>query len=128
MFLSILTARYAEDDFLYVLPKRLIWGLVMLFLSLTSLMVAFCANVFLVFCDRKAYWILAAMLVSALVPLYLFASSDYPLVWELMVSTYGSGIIRKERTFYEIIKEKGLKLVFYCCCFGCISTPSKNTA
>ncbi|KAJ0017388.1 hypothetical protein Pint_11981 [Pistacia integerrima] len=112
MFLSILTARYAEDDFLYVLPKRLIWGLVMLFLSLTSLMVAFCATVFLVFCDRKAYWILAPMFVSALVPLYLFTSSEFPLVWDLMVSTYGSGIIRKERTFYEIIKEKGLKLVF----------------
>ncbi|XP_031259299.1 ankyrin repeat-containing protein At5g02620-like [Pistacia vera] len=123
MFLSILTARYAEGDFLYVLPKRLIWGLVMLFLSLTSLMVAFCANVYLVFCDRKAYWTLALMFVSSLVPVSLFASSQYPLLWDLMVSTYGPGIIHKERTFYEMIREN-LKLVCY---FGCIGIPVENT-
>ncbi|KAJ0778888.1 putative PGG domain-containing protein [Helianthus annuus] len=38
-FLSILTARYCDEDFLYKLPKRLIDGLVMLFLYVTSLMV-----------------------------------------------------------------------------------------
>ncbi|GFY98516.1 ankyrin repeat family protein [Actinidia rufa] len=41
MFLSILTSRYAEGDFLYALPKRLIIGLVALFLSITTMMVAF---------------------------------------------------------------------------------------
>nr|GEV00547.1 PGG domain-containing protein [Tanacetum cinerariifolium] len=37
LFLSILTARYREEDFLKSLPKRLILGLAMLFLSLPLL-------------------------------------------------------------------------------------------
>ena len=41
IFLSILTARYAEDDFLFVLPWRLIFGLVTLFLSVTFMMIAY---------------------------------------------------------------------------------------
>ncbi|XVE70706.1 hypothetical protein DITRI_Ditri10aG0092300 [Diplodiscus trichospermus] len=41
MFLSILTARYAEDDFLQALPKRLIMGLLTLFISITTMMIAF---------------------------------------------------------------------------------------
>ncbi|GKB79718.1 ankyrin repeat family protein [Tanacetum coccineum] len=44
LFLSILTARYAHEDFLYKMPKRLIFGLVMLFLSMTSMMIAFGAT------------------------------------------------------------------------------------
>ncbi|KAK9062073.1 hypothetical protein SSX86_019258 [Deinandra increscens subsp. villosa] len=41
IFLSILTSRYAERDFLESLPKKLISGLVALFLSITTMTVAF---------------------------------------------------------------------------------------
>ncbi|GJW16512.1 putative ankyrin repeat-containing domain, PGG domain, retrotransposon copia-like protein [Tanacetum coccineum] len=44
LFLSILTARYREEDFLKRLPERLILGLAMLFVSVTSMMVAFSAT------------------------------------------------------------------------------------
>ncbi|KAF7142971.1 hypothetical protein RHSIM_Rhsim05G0008600 [Rhododendron simsii] len=54
LFLSILTARYAEGDFLHVLPKRLIIGLVTLFLSITTMMVAFSSTLCLVF---RSLWI-----------------------------------------------------------------------
>ncbi|XP_031259000.1 protein ACCELERATED CELL DEATH 6-like [Pistacia vera] len=98
MFLSILTARYAEYDFLYSLPKRLIWGFLMLFVSLITLMVAFCAAIFLVFCNQKAYWLLVLVVVSALVPVFMYAVSQFPLVWELFISTYRPGIFRKQGT------------------------------
>lgn len=54
MFLAILTWCYAEEMFLYVLPKRLIIGLGTLFLSITSMMVAFSATLFLVLGRNKA--------------------------------------------------------------------------
>ncbi|EOY30273.1 Uncharacterized protein TCM_037541 [Theobroma cacao] len=47
MFLSILTARYWEADFLYALPKIL--GLLTLFISITFMMIAFGATVYIVF-------------------------------------------------------------------------------
>lgn len=96
MCLSILTARYAEDDFHKSLPQRLILGLLMLFLSITSLMIAFGATVYLVFIDKKAYWVLGLVGSSACLPVFLFGTSQYPLLRDLIVSTYGSGIFRKQ--------------------------------
>ncbi|KAL8214652.1 hypothetical protein R6Q57_004101 [Mikania cordata] len=48
-FLSILTTRYAEKDFLYKLPKRLILGLVMLFMSVTTMLIAFSVSLYVMF-------------------------------------------------------------------------------
>ncbi|KAJ0082531.1 hypothetical protein Patl1_12156 [Pistacia atlantica] len=42
-FLSILTSRYADEDLLYVLPRKLLFGFSSLFLSIIALMVASCA-------------------------------------------------------------------------------------
>ncbi|XP_031258988.1 ankyrin repeat-containing protein NPR4-like [Pistacia vera] len=98
MFLSILTARNAEYDFLYSLPKGLIWGLFMLFVSLITLMVAFCATVFLVLCNQKANWLFGLVVGSALVPVFMYSVSQFPLLWELFISTYRPGIFRKQGT------------------------------
>ncbi|KAJ9168040.1 hypothetical protein P3X46_019615 [Hevea brasiliensis] len=87
MFLSILTARYAEADFLYSLPKRLIFGLVTLFLSITSMMVAFSATLYLVFCNRKA-WMLIPVGALACLPISLFVSLQFPLLVDMIYSTY----------------------------------------
>ncbi|THG03645.1 hypothetical protein TEA_006353 [Camellia sinensis var. sinensis] len=55
MFLSILTSRYAEGDFLYVLPKRLIIGLVTLFMSITTMMLAFSSTLLCLATIRNGY-------------------------------------------------------------------------
>ncbi|XP_031248688.1 protein ACCELERATED CELL DEATH 6-like [Pistacia vera] len=96
MFLSILTARYGENDFLDSLPQKLLWGLFMLFLSLISLMVAFCAIVYLVYADRKADGIPYLAVILALVPLFMYAFSQLPLLGQLFISTYCPGIFRKQ--------------------------------
>ncbi|XP_017243138.1 ankyrin repeat-containing protein ITN1-like isoform X2 [Daucus carota subsp. sativus] len=49
MFLAILTARYAEGDFLRSLPIKLMIGLLALFISITTMMIAFSASFFLVY-------------------------------------------------------------------------------
>ncbi|KAI3823101.1 hypothetical protein L1987_04528 [Smallanthus sonchifolius] len=56
MFLGILTARFAADDFLYALPKRMTIGLVFLFMSLAATMIAFSATLAIVLKD-KVSWI-----------------------------------------------------------------------
>ncbi|XP_059633229.1 uncharacterized protein LOC132276004 [Cornus florida] len=101
MFLSILTSRYAEQDFLYSLPKRLIIGLVTLFLSITSMMITFSATLYLVFGHKKA-WILIPTAALACLPVTLFVSLQFPLLVDVISSTYGPGIFGKQsdRPFY----------------------------
>ncbi|KAH6803185.1 hypothetical protein C2S51_034631 [Perilla frutescens var. frutescens] len=57
MFLSILTSRYAEQDFLYVLPKRLSMGLLSLFVSIAFMMVAFISTFYLVLHGDGAWFL-----------------------------------------------------------------------
>ncbi|XP_031261046.1 uncharacterized protein LOC116119248 isoform X1 [Pistacia vera] len=95
MFLSMLITGYAEDNFFYVLPNRLISGLVLLFVSVTSMMVDYGATVYLVFYDRKAHWILAFLGASVCSPVFLFVYLKLPLLVDFVFYTYGPGISLK---------------------------------
>ncbi|CAH1429211.1 unnamed protein product [Lactuca virosa] len=95
LFLSILTVRYAEEDFLYKLPKRLILGLAMLFLSISSMMVAFSATLYLTFGQGKA-WILIPIATLTCLPIASFVTLQLPLLVDLIFSTYGCRIFVKE--------------------------------
>eukprot|EP00261_Vitis_vinifera_P016049 XP_010644720.2 PREDICTED: uncharacterized protein LOC100248044 [Vitis vinifera] len=92
--LSILTARYAEDDFLFALPRRLIFGLVTLFLSVTFMMIAYSSAIYLLFGEKKA-WILITLAALACLPVTLYGILQFPLLVELIYSTYGPGIFGK---------------------------------
>ncbi|XP_059635946.1 uncharacterized protein LOC132278151 [Cornus florida] len=101
MFLSILTSSYAEQDFLYTLPNRLTIGLVTLFLSITTMIITFSATLYLVFGHKKT-WILIPVAGLACLPVTLFISLQFPLLVDVISSTYGPGIFGKksERPFY----------------------------
>ncbi|KAF7142292.1 hypothetical protein RHSIM_Rhsim05G0147500 [Rhododendron simsii] len=86
MFFSILTSRYAESDFLYVLPKRLIIGLFTLFLSMTSMIVASSATLYLAFGHDK-FWILILVAILASLPVTSFASLQFSLLIDLISLT-----------------------------------------
>lgn len=93
MFLAILTSRYAEEDFFYALPKRMMIALVSLFLSLAATMIAFSATLSLVLRDEIS-WIAAPVALLASFPVTLFAMLQFPLLVELVYSTYGPSIFR----------------------------------
>lgn len=95
MFLSILTSRYAEADFLYALPKRLIIGLVTLFLSIIFMIIAFGASVLIVF-GRSRQWVLIPVALFACVPVTLFASLQFSVLVEMINTTYGPSIFHKQ--------------------------------
>ncbi|CAA2964729.1 ankyrin repeat-containing ITN1-like isoform X1 [Olea europaea subsp. europaea] len=96
MFLSILTSRYAEGDFLESLPKRLIIGLTTLFFSIASMLLAFSASFFIVVGHQLAL-IIIPIALTACVPVTLFAFLQFPLLADVMHSTCGSGIFSMER-------------------------------
>lgn len=102
MFLSILTSRYAEEDFLYVLPKRLSVGLLTLFISVTFMMIAFTATLDLVLVNGKRIWLLIPVAAMACLPVSCFVLFQFPLLTDVIYSTYGPGIFgkRSDRTLY----------------------------
>ncbi|XP_059665951.1 uncharacterized protein LOC132311844 isoform X2 [Cornus florida] len=95
LFLSILTSRYAEIDFLYTLPKRLVIGLVTLFFSTISMMVAFSTTLYLVLGYEKA-WIIVPVTAFSCIPVTLFASLQFPLLLDMVNSTCGPSIFGKQ--------------------------------
>ncbi|XP_071692595.1 uncharacterized protein [Rutidosis leptorrhynchoides] len=96
MFLGILTARFAHEDFLYNLPKRMTIGLVSFFLSLVATMIAFSATLVLVL-EHKVSWIVAPLVVVTCIPVGVFAWLQFPLLIELVYSTYGPSIFRQKK-------------------------------
>ncbi|KAK4716424.1 hypothetical protein R3W88_014762 [Solanum pinnatisectum] len=95
VFLSVLTSRYAEEDFLHTLPRSRILGLLTLFLSITSMMISFSATVYLVFGQKNA-WVLVPVATMACLPITSFVFLQFPLLDALISSTYGVGIFGKK--------------------------------
>ncbi|KAK1418559.1 hypothetical protein QVD17_27704 [Tagetes erecta] len=87
MFLSILTARFSEQDFLYRLPTKLIIGLTTLFVSTTAMLVAFGATLFLVFCENNSR-ILVPIIALTFLPITCFVTLQFSLIKDLVSSTY----------------------------------------
>ncbi|KAJ7969330.1 Ankyrin repeat-containing protein [Quillaja saponaria] len=87
MFLSILISRYAEDDFFKSLPMKLMIGLVALFISIISMMVAFSSAFFITY-YHGLKWVPNFIGVLAFVPVPLFFALQYPLWTDIIYSTY----------------------------------------
>ncbi|XP_038710607.1 uncharacterized protein LOC120005182 [Tripterygium wilfordii] len=96
MFLSILTSRYAEEDFLRALPKRLIIGLASLFIAIAAMMVTFGTTLSIVLSDRWTPVSIPIILLASL-PVTFFAMLQLPLFIQMVQSTYGWGIFRAEK-------------------------------
>ncbi|XP_010490989.1 PREDICTED: ankyrin repeat-containing protein NPR4-like isoform X5 [Camelina sativa] len=98
IFLGILTARYAFDDFLFSLPAKMIAGLSTLFVSIAAMLVAFSSSLFTIF---NVPWIVAPTIFLACFPALLFVRIQYPLLKELIFSTYGKKIFdRKMKSLF----------------------------
>ncbi|KAL4579276.1 hypothetical protein LXL04_015414 [Taraxacum kok-saghyz] len=101
IFLAILTSRYAERDFLESLPKKLMFGLGTLFLSIVTMMVAFSASFFLLY-HKNQKWIPYTVTGFAAIPVILFAILQSRLLLDVFYSTYRSRYLFKpdKRTLY----------------------------
>ncbi|KAK9055508.1 hypothetical protein SSX86_026591 [Deinandra increscens subsp. villosa] len=110
IFLSILTSRYAESDFLESLPKKLISGLLTLFLSVTTMTIAFGVSFFVLY-HKGVLWIPIMICVFGVLPVLLYISLQYGLFFDVIRSTYGSRYLfkpKKHILYYENPKAGGL--------------------
>ncbi|KAM3694316.1 hypothetical protein ACJW31_07G048900 [Castanea mollissima] len=89
MFLSILTSRYAENDFLVSLPARLMFGLSALFVSIATMVLAYGAAIFMIY-DHKFEWVPIVIVSLACVIVALFAWQHFHLWADTIRSTYWS--------------------------------------
>ncbi|TQE01510.1 hypothetical protein C1H46_012873 [Malus baccata] len=94
IFLGILTSRYAEDDFLKSLPTKMILGLITLFLSIAAMMIAFSSALSIMLHGKSSIAILLTLLAS--VPVASFMWMQFPLLLELVISTYGAGVFDRK--------------------------------
>jgi len=78
MFLSIQTSGYQERDFGKNLPRKLIVGFTSLFMSITSMMVCFCAGHFFILMDKLKSVAFPVYALTCL-PVILFSLAQFPL-------------------------------------------------
>ncbi|XP_054803261.1 uncharacterized protein LOC129306611 [Prosopis cineraria] len=89
IFLSILISRYAENDFHKSLPLKLISGLVALFISIISMMIAFSSAFFIMY-YHGLKWVPDFISALAFIPVPLFAFLLFPLWADIVYLTYFS--------------------------------------
>ncbi|KAD5508446.1 hypothetical protein E3N88_16149 [Mikania micrantha] len=101
IFLSILTSRYAEVDFLELLPKKLVNGLATLFVSIVTMMVAFSASFFVLY-NKKLEWVPVSITSVAGIPVILYVILQYRLFRDVFKSAYSSRNLfkRNRRVLY----------------------------
>ncbi|XP_058192010.1 ankyrin repeat-containing protein ITN1-like [Rhododendron vialii] len=99
--LSILTSRYNQDDFHHALPERLVKSLFTLFVSITSMVVAFICALYIMLGNKPNARILCLVAVLANIPIH-FAWLHLPLLLDLITPTYCPRIFGKQsdRPFY----------------------------
>ncbi|KAJ0622944.1 putative P-type ATPase, transmembrane domain superfamily, PGG domain, retrotransposon Copia [Helianthus annuus] len=100
LFLSLLTERYADEDFLKRLPKRLIFGLVTLFMSVTTMVIAYSAAFYIMSVfehEELVSWHLVLICLMTSLPIASFVTLQLPLLVDLISSTYGRGIFGNQR-------------------------------
>lgn len=83
MFVSVLTSRYREDEFLRSLPLRVLIGLLTLIISIESMTVAFSMILYLAF-GKGERWVLDVVVTAACVPATLFVMFHYSLLTDMI--------------------------------------------
>ncbi|CAI9113249.1 OLC1v1013822C1 [Oldenlandia corymbosa var. corymbosa] len=89
MFLAILSSRYQEKDFGARLPKKLLLGLTSLFLSITSMLISFCAGHFFLLRDKlkdKPALIALVYALACFPP--IFAIVQFPIYFDILLATW----------------------------------------
>ncbi|CAI8589973.1 unnamed protein product [Vicia faba] len=87
IFLSILVSRYREYDFYKSLPLKLIFGLIALFISITSMMVAFSSAFFIIY-YHGSKWVPSSIALLSFFPILLYIGLQFSLFSDIIYSTY----------------------------------------
>ncbi|KAI3929418.1 hypothetical protein MKW92_010445 [Papaver armeniacum] len=89
LFIGLQTSQFEDNDYLRFIPKRL-----MIFISIITLMVAFCATLHIILGPRFT-WLPIPLSLAASIPVGLFIWSYLSLFAKMVVCTYGPSIFRR---------------------------------
>ncbi|KAD2804957.1 hypothetical protein E3N88_38334 [Mikania micrantha] len=89
MFLGVLTSCHDQRDFMYSLPRKLMMGLLTLFISVAALMVTFSSSFFALY-HKGLKWLPVFIATFATIPITVFAVLQYPLILDMFRSMYDS--------------------------------------
>jgi len=95
IFIGILTSRYAEKDFLKSLPWKLLFGLLLLFLSVCSMIVAFSAaiiDMILKGYETHKWFIVVPIMALGSIPIIVLVISQVSFMYEIFRSTWKNPI------------------------------------
>ncbi|KAJ9553642.1 hypothetical protein OSB04_017687 [Centaurea solstitialis] len=96
VFLSILTSRHGQQDFMYSLPRKLMIGLATLFISVAAMMVTFSASFFVLY-HKGLKWIPILITTFSTMPVIIFAVLQFPLLVDMFRSMYDSRYLFKPK-------------------------------
>ncbi|KAJ9553826.1 hypothetical protein OSB04_017871 [Centaurea solstitialis] len=89
LFLSLLTSRHGERDFILSLPTKLSVGLIALVISVAAMMVTFCASFFVLY-KKDVKWVPITVVVLASIPVLMFVGFQYNLLKDMIASMFCS--------------------------------------
>lgn len=89
LFLAILTSRYQERDFGKTLPRKLLFGLTSLFISIAAMLISFCGGHFFLLKEKLKFAAIPVYAVTCL-PVTVFAMAQFPLYIDLLWATLSS--------------------------------------
>ncbi|OMO80224.1 hypothetical protein CCACVL1_13118 [Corchorus capsularis] len=94
IFLGILTSRYSAKDFLTSLPTKFMIALFFLFISIATMMIAFCSATTMILKGQLS--IVVPIIVLASIPVAFFLWMQSPVLVTTFWSTYGPGIFDRK--------------------------------
>ncbi|CAH1427332.1 unnamed protein product [Lactuca virosa] len=104
VFLSMLTSRYTQEDFRKSLPKKLLAGLLMLFLSIVTMMISFSVSFFVLYNSHRFIALAISIAVVSVIPIFFHGLLQYPLLKDVFRSTFDSGRLfkpKKQMLYYQ---------------------------
>ncbi|KAL5097226.1 hypothetical protein RYX36_001553 [Vicia faba] len=100
LFLSILTSRFQEKDFVVDLPRKLLLGLTTLFTSIASVLVSFCAGHFFLV-ESQLRFAVYPIYAATCLPVSFFALVQLPLYFDLALAMFRKVPQRSYKVFFH---------------------------
>ncbi|RHN72336.1 putative PGG domain-containing protein [Medicago truncatula] len=99
-FLSILTSRFEEKDFVVDLPRRLLVGLTTLFTSIASVLISFCAGHYFIV-EPQLRFAFYPIYAATCLPVSFFALVQLPLYFDLSLAMCRKVPQRSYKVFFH---------------------------
>ncbi|KAK1415641.1 hypothetical protein QVD17_31426 [Tagetes erecta] len=87
VFLSILTSRH-KHYFVYSFPRKLMIGLLALFISVVAMLVSFSVGFFVLYDTHRRHWLPNLIAIFASLSIIVFAILQFPLLMDMFRSMY----------------------------------------